>query len=222
MIDLEHESTEALVARGIASLKRHQQISGEQTVLLRNVARVLVEMRRRTGNWGGRGKEYRDFAARIYSGAGIAPDSLDSVQAAVRYHIGNILREVATPEELEDHKLQPLGPSERWRVQQKSRTAVIASARAEIVAAEVIAKAPAKTKGKKQTEQSSPPAPPVGSLVADHIRLATGVASILSQLSTDVIDGMTDGQRARLDAQLEAAQKTLTKLRRHSRRKSEA
>ncbi|MEU8840245.1 hypothetical protein AB0D97_14090 [Streptomyces roseus] len=222
MIDLEHESTEALVARGVASLKRYQQISGEQTTLLRNVARVLVEVRRRTDNWSGRGKEYRDFAARIYSGAGIAPDSLDGVQAAVRYHIGNIIREVATPEQLEDHNLKVLGPADRWREQQKSRTAVIASARAEVVAAEVIASAPAKAKGKTQTEQSAPPVPPVGSLVADHIRLGTGVASILSQLSTDVIDGMTDGQRARLDAQLEAAQKTLTKLRRHSRRRSEA
>ncbi|MER6485733.1 hypothetical protein ABT264_19520 [Streptomyces virginiae] len=196
-----------------------------ERTLLKSTAVVLVALRSRCTDsegrtdWGGRSADYRRQAQELYQQANIPADSEATIQGAVRWHVGNILRDELSTEELEDYGLKALSPTARSRERRSSRAAIVSVVRAETEAAEV------KKKGKaKKTASAGELAVPAGagSLVADHLRLSKGAATIISQLSTDVIDDMTDGQRAKLDAELEAAQKALAKLRRHSRRRSAA
>ncbi|MFJ6720502.1 hypothetical protein [Streptomyces sp. NPDC091259] len=216
--DLAHESEEALIARGAAYVRAHAQIKDKETTLLRNIAVVLVELRSRTQDadgrtdWHGRSHKYRVKAGELYASAGIPADSQASIQTAVRYHIGNHLRTVAPPEELADVNLKLDAPLEREQRRRKSRSAILSVARAEVTAAKSVGK----------TTKSTAPMPDEApaSAVADHIRLGVGAHNVLSQLSLDVIDEMTDGQRARLDAELEEIQRVVSKLRRHTRKRS--
>ncbi|WP_030962667.1 hypothetical protein [Streptomyces sp. NRRL S-378] len=194
-----------------------------EKTLLRSIAVVLVALRSRCigtdgrTDWVGRSADYRGKAQELYRQANIPEDSQDTIQGAVRYHIGNILRDELSAEELEDYGLKTLSPVARGRERRASRAAIVTVARAELAAADV------GKKSKKAAPAVEPAAPSSsGSLVADHLRLSKGAATIISQLSTDIIDGMTDGQRAKLDEELEAAQKAIARLRRHSRRRSAA
>jgi hypothetical protein len=219
--DIAHESEEALIARGAAYVRAHAQIKDNETTLLRNIAVVLVELRARTQDadgrtdWHGRSHKYRVKAGELYASAGIPADSQASIQTAVRYHIGNHLRTVAPPEELADVNLKLDAPLEREQRRRKSRSAILSVARAEVTAA--------KSAGKRPKSDAAEVVEPPASAVADHIRLGVGAHNVLSQLSTAVIDEMTDGQRARLDAELEEIQKVVSKLRRHiKKRRSDA
>ncbi|MGW6855811.1 hypothetical protein [Streptomyces xanthophaeus] len=222
--DIEHESEEVLIARGAAYVREHASIKDKETTLLRNIAVVLVELRSRTQDeegrtdWHGRSHRYRLKATELYSRAGIPADSQAGIQAAVRYHIGNHLRTVAPANELADVNLKLDKPLEREQERRRSRAAIVSVARAELTAAKVSGKAT--SADAEAAKAVTDPAPSPSSAVGDHIRLGTGAHNILAQLSTDVIDGMTDGQRARLDAELEAIQKVVSKLRRHTRKRS--
>jgi hypothetical protein len=56
---------------------------------------------------------------------------------------------------------------------------------------------------------------------ADHLRLAHVAGNIVGQIDTSVVDThMTDGQRAKLDEELAALQKAITRLRRHTKKPS--
>jgi hypothetical protein len=220
---LEGETEEQLLARGAAYVREYDAIKTKETTLLKNIATVLVDIRRRCvdqdgrTDWQGRTHRYRQLAADLYSRSGIQLGSDSPIQAAVRYHIGNILREVVPPAELAQFNLKAQSPVERNQEARQARAAIVAMARHELTAAQSAAEQP---KVKKTSKDAAPAPAPAGALVGDHIRLGAGARSILEQLSTDVIDGMTDGQRARLDAELEAIQKAVTKLRRHARKRS--
>nr|WSW58489.1 hypothetical protein OG513_07775 [Streptomyces sp. NBC_00998] len=222
---LEHETEEQLLVRGAAYVREYDAIKTKETTLLKNIATVLVGIRQRCvdqdgrTDWQGRTHRYRQLAADLYSRSGIQLGSDSPIQAAVRYHIGNILREVVPPAELAQFNLKVQSPVERNQEARQARAAIVAMARHELTAAQSGAEQP---KAKKQSkEAASAPAPaPAGALVGDHIRLGAGARSILEQLSTDVIDGMTDGQRARLDDELTKIQKRVAELRRHARKRS--
>lgn len=209
--DIAHDDARALIARGAAYVREYAKVEHEPTILLRSLAVVLVELRKRhTDGDGrrdmlGRSYPYRQDAGEIYRQAGISEATRARTQQAVRWHIGNILRDVLDPAEVESYDLQPKSPLERMQDDRASRAALVTVSRAEV------------------TAQSSDGAPTVKA-TADHLRMATAALNITNQLSVEVIDeAMTDGQRAKLDEQLAAMQETIRKLRRHTRKsRSEA
>lgn len=66
-------------------------------------------------DWAGRSGEYRDCIERLYRQAGVPSDSGSNMQANLRYHVGNVLREVAPPEELTALGMAVNGPLSRLR-----------------------------------------------------------------------------------------------------------
>lgn len=201
------EGDDALVMRAAAYMREYIAVEARPTILLMNIAAVLVELRSRTTtddgrtDWRGRSVKYRQEANQIYAAAGVSVADRERVSRAVRWHVGNLLREVMTPQELADYDLQESSPLDRLRDSQASTAAIVSAARAEIEAATASV--------------------PTVKATADHVRLGVAVTNILGQLSVDVIsETMTDGQRAKLDEELEEAQQKLRILRRYTKKRS--
>lgn len=91
----------------------------DRTRLLREVADLLVDLRAlHTGtdgetDWAGKSYAYRDAVRDIYAGAGLPSEGSDSTKTALRYHIGNALRDRLSPDELEAAGLSRLDPRDR-------------------------------------------------------------------------------------------------------------
>ncbi|MFB7919240.1 hypothetical protein [Streptomyces sp. NPDC056061] len=203
--DLAHEDEPLLIARGAAYAREYVRIQGNQTTLLKNLAVVIVSLRVRRGELRGTSHEYRQIVAGMYRQAGIGPAGSDSLQTAVRWHVGNLLRRVATPRELERADLKPTSPLER---QQDSRAVTAKLAKAARVTRDVNA-AP---KGKRKANTAD--AGQAVKATADHLRLAQVAGEMLTQLDRHVITkDMTDGQRQALDKQLAAMERKLATLR---------
>lgn len=94
--------------------------------LMRQLAREIVALRRLfhydgRPDWAGRSQDYRDTIYRAYRDAKIPSDSTESLQANLRYHVGNVVREVAPAEDLAALGMNPQGP--RGRASQARRVA---------------------------------------------------------------------------------------------------
>jgi hypothetical protein len=91
----------------------------ERTALLRDAARLFVDARAhfytREGepDWLGRTYAYRTWVREVMSDAHVPSDTLTSLQASIRYHTGNILRERLDSDTLDDLGLQKSSPRER-------------------------------------------------------------------------------------------------------------
>lgn len=88
----------------------------------RKLSNLLIQLRMRfqsphrdCADWAGRTREYREAAQRIYASVNIPPDSAGSIQARIRYHNGERLREVAPPAELEAVGIKAIGPAGQAR-----------------------------------------------------------------------------------------------------------
>ena len=218
---IQDEPETALVARGAAYAREYAAIEDKPTILAMNLATVLLALRKQHDDWLGRSYEYRQVAGEIYRQANIQDkDQLTRLKGAVRYHVGNLLRRQLTPRELKALELADTSPLER---QQDRRATDAAILRAANVSADVAASSPkpvGKTikVGAAREKTKAPSVAPVGQVVkatADHLRLVSVAAGLVSQLDADVIDEhMTDGQRAKLDEQLAAIESTARKLRR--------
>lgn len=84
----------------------------------RRAAEALVNLRKQfkhegATDWAGRSPGYRDLVERLYRQAGVPSDSENGMQANLRYHLGNVLRQVAPPEELAALGLATAGPAGR-------------------------------------------------------------------------------------------------------------
>lgn len=105
----------------LAALRNLEGATGSRrSELLKAAAAAIVEMRRQyewegRPDWTGRHPEYREQIARLYREGKVPPDSENSTQAAIRYSIGNALREVAPPADLEALGLSLEGPRARTR-----------------------------------------------------------------------------------------------------------
>lgn len=231
---VQRESVDELVARAVALVREHARIEHQPTILLKNLAVVLVELRTRcTTSDGemdllGRSQDYRDKAATVYQRAGIPRDSEDRVQSSVRYHIGNYIRERFDAETLERYGLSLRGPRARKELDRQSQAAVLAAASAmrdlsPPAGSTASSPAPAAKKSRSAAQSATAEAEDVGAqikMTADHIRYGKAVASIVAQMSTDVIArDLTPGQAAKLDDLLAEAQETIAKLRRHTRKR---
>lgn len=91
---------------------------GRTPTIMRQLADEVIALRRLfvwdgLPDWGGRSPEYRDVIYRAYRSAGIPSDAIDGLQANLRYHVGNAIREVAPRSELEKLGMDPEGPRGR-------------------------------------------------------------------------------------------------------------
>lgn len=91
----------------------------DRTRLLRQVADLLVDLRALytdsdgEPDWRGKSYAYRDAVRAIYAGAGLSADTNDSTKTALRYHIGNVLRERLDEDTLKAVGLSALDPRDR-------------------------------------------------------------------------------------------------------------
>ncbi len=217
---IEDESTSALIARGSAYAREYAAIEHKPELLAKNIAVVLLALRKRHDDWLGRMGPYRADAAEVYSAAGITDrEQLKRLQANVRYHVGNMVRRYLTPRELKALELKDSTPLER---QQDRRATDATILRATKVSAEVEASTLKTTQAMKtlakggQAEIAPTQKGAIVKATADHLRLAQAARGIVGQFSADVIDEhMTDGQRAKLDEELAEMEKRIRSLRRH-------
>ncbi|MFF4478691.1 hypothetical protein ACFY1A_16975 [Streptomyces sp. NPDC001520] len=208
--DLSGETEAALIARGAAYAAEYIRIEHKSTVLLKNLATVIVALRVRHDDMRGASGAYRKDVGQIYRQ--ISTDNQERLQTAVRWHVGNILRRTLTPRELEQLDLKPTSPLERQQDTRAINAAIVVAGRASVEATS------SKAGRKKKDSPDELPAPTVKE-TADHLRMAHAASSIVAQLDPDVVKHtMTDGQRVKLDEQLEAMQQVIAKLRRITRK----
>lgn len=102
----------------VRSLERVQSAATAERV--RDVAESIIALRslfrhEDLPDWTGRSGDYRDLIERLYRQAGMPADSDSSIQSKIRYHVGNVLREMAPEEELVSLGLSVSGPRVRIR-----------------------------------------------------------------------------------------------------------
>lgn len=100
--------------------------------LRRQAARALVEARQHfvtaegLPDWSGRTGAYHDFAADVYAAAGVPRAEAATLQASMRYHVGNIVRETLAAEDQRAAGLaSPASPRERAAARRVRRSATI-------------------------------------------------------------------------------------------------
>ena len=111
---------EALLAQAIEALRSAQTLPPtERGGARRRAAEAIVSAREYfytsdgRPDWSGRTRAYRDFIAEVYGNAGVTRDDLASEQAAVRYHVGNVVRERVSDADLEDAGYRVASPRQR-------------------------------------------------------------------------------------------------------------
>lgn len=102
----------------------------ERTQHLRAVAEAYIDAREHfytkdgDPDWAGRTYAYRQWIRETVSMAHLPQDGKQTIQAAVRYHLGNILRDRLDPETLESIGLRKESPRER-SVEKRAGTAAL-------------------------------------------------------------------------------------------------
>lgn len=103
-----------------------------RTPIARALAAQFVEARShfaRRGDgetdWGGRSYAYRNWVAEVYRQASVEGAEARTAQAAVRYHIGSVLRERLTIEEQRAYGLIEHSPRERSAARRADRAALL-------------------------------------------------------------------------------------------------
>lgn len=108
-----------LIEEAAGYLAEYLRTGRSHTDLLRSAAPAIVELRSRHAledgrvDWSGRSPGYRAAIGQVYERAHVPPEHMVSVQAAVRYHVGNLLRETAGQDELEQVGLTTVSPRQR-------------------------------------------------------------------------------------------------------------
>lgn len=114
---------EAQEKHAIVSLRRLVSYDSKRTAALKAFAQDVCTLRRLYDDPAGTSGPYKDAIQRVYAAVEIPPDSESSLQASIRYHIGNALREEFTAEELQAVGLSEKTPLERAREARQSPTA---------------------------------------------------------------------------------------------------
>lgn len=123
---------EKLTSAGVSTVKELTKLEASRTTLLQELALTLVLLRAKHTHQGkpdyaGRSAEYRAVAASIYEQAGVPADSASTIQASVRYHIGNVLRETFAEDKLTAAGLKAASPRERANGRSKASEPAAAS-----------------------------------------------------------------------------------------------
>lgn len=225
--DIENESLPMLRARGAAYAREHAKIDGAQTVLLKNLATVVLAIRKKHDDWEGMSRAYRMEVAEMYRQAGIPASNVSGTQAAVRYHVGNLVRRYLTPREMKSLSIADTTPLERQQDRRAADSQLLSALKLSVEASAPVSTSvtkPTKTKTTKAAKSAeSERVPEQGSAIkatADHLRLTHAARQLVEQLDGDIIrDHMTEGQRAKLDEDLAAMQDIITALRRRTRKR---
>lgn len=180
-----------LVTEGVRLARKYGNVESSKTEILKGLARVVVGLRQcfhtedgRT-DWAGRSHQYRETIAKVYAEAGLPPDSLDNMQASLRYHIGNVLREVAPADDLAVLGLKSKTPKDRVQ-DQRDRLAALARA------------------GAAQEES--------GNARADVRRMVTGAEIVLARVADEALDDLDEDGAAAVAKSLEAVVARATAL----------
>ena len=122
--DIQHDATSAIATSLTAS-------DAERTSHLKAAARALVDAREhfftRSGepDWLGRTYAYRTWVREVMSRAHVPNDEITNLQAAIRYHSGNALREKLDGDEVEALGLRKESPTERSRENRERASATL-------------------------------------------------------------------------------------------------
>ena len=114
-------------------LREYVESGRSRTDLLKRVAELIVELRAKHTlddgriDWSGRSPAYRAAISEIYKEAGVPADKLDTVQAALRYHVGNMIRDRADDYALQAVGLTNVAPRERLNRNREIVAALAAS-----------------------------------------------------------------------------------------------
>lgn len=110
----------ALMESATAALARyHTGPESDRTERLRDTARAFIAAREHfftregTPDWLGRTYAYRRWVREVMDAAHVPQDDLPTIQSAIRYHTGNMLREYLDPETLDALGLKHSSPRER-------------------------------------------------------------------------------------------------------------
>lgn len=112
-------ATKAITSASARALQALRQVVDDPTIVnSRAAAEAIVTLRQQfehdgLPDWTGRSPGYRDCIERLYRQAEVPKDSDGGLQANLRYHVGNVLRQVAPPEELAALGLSVDGPLAR-------------------------------------------------------------------------------------------------------------
>lgn len=129
------QERETIAARAVAELRTAIRTpEDERAPILRRAAGHLVRLRglytTKAGDpdWRGQSWDYRQKVGEIYAAAGLDAAGESGVKVALRYHIGNALREDLSEDELEQAGLSPKPPRERtsWRYKEGANQAEFA------------------------------------------------------------------------------------------------
>lgn len=111
---------EALIQEAVADLLALRGVPEDQHPAIYKRAadamlslRALYQSKSGKPDWRGTSWAYRQAVSDIYGGAGLPPAPNHPVKAALRYHLGNALRERVPSEELTEAGLNPDTPRER-------------------------------------------------------------------------------------------------------------
>lgn len=126
-------AAEEIEKRATSALHAYQRTDDplERTRLLREIAGLFVDLREHyltdTGepDWRGGTHAYKTTVGEIYRRAGFL--DISTISAAVRYHVGNALRERLSPEELDDAGLKADTPRTRSVAKRDRNKALLAA-----------------------------------------------------------------------------------------------
>jgi len=112
-------TTDDLTRRASRLLADYIKSGRTRTDLLKECATAIVDLRSQHTlddgrvDWSGRSTAYRAEIRKVYAAAKVPADVLDTVQQALRYHVGNLLRERADAGALEQVGLSSTSPRGR-------------------------------------------------------------------------------------------------------------
>ena len=177
-------------ARGVARYQSGELAPHEATAQLREVASLMVAARAHfftkdgATDWGGRTGAFRAFVGETFRMANLSREQLVTVQNAVRYHVGNVLREQLPPDELAALGLRAISPRERAAETRATRTAAVHS-----------------YSGRGRLSEP-----------ADVIAAAQLADATLRRIDVAALEAIGDGDRAQLVAALASLSVVLTSL----------
>jgi len=112
-------------------LAYHSATPDTRTPLLRQLATVIVDAREHFLNdagdpdWKGLTYAYRQWLHDLYDAGHFDKDERTTVQASVRYHLGAVLRERLSDDELTELGMMKETPKERSKERRTNRTALL-------------------------------------------------------------------------------------------------
>lgn len=177
-------TTEQLMKAAVSHLRRARDEDDRATRAreLRNAADILVELRSRvttedgTPDWSGRNWENRQVVSEICRDAGLGTDGQSSMKSAIRYHVGNALRDRLDAEALTGAGLIQDSPRER----NYAREGV---ADRDVLIRDVISEA---TRLANRLEVVGMPSTPLST--SDHARLANATRKLRSWASSAMLE----------------------------------